>query len=417
MNIFSPTDILLPQAEFIENWPVIACDQFTAQPEYWERVRRNVENIPSSFHIILPEAELTDDNSSRISQINQTLKTYLTSGVFKEYKNSYIYVERTLQNGQIRRGIVGAVDLEAYDYRPGSASCIRATERTVVERIPPRKEIRRHAPVELPHIILLCDDKEDMLLKTVEEMKEYLPKLYNFDLMEGGGHVTGWLVQGRIADTLDRHMSMYIDKMSEKYAEINVAPLYFAVGDGNHSLATAKACYEELKQQNAGVDMSGHPARYALVELENIHDESQKFEPIHRIVQGVEPEELLRSMKEKICAEREEDGFPVKWYSGEGEMEGTLYLDRKKGGLPVGILQNFLDDYLKNHAGEIDYIHDDDVLKKLAREEGAVGFLLPAIEKDRLFSEIISDGVLPRKTFSMGHAREKRYYMEARRIC
>lgn len=411
MSVFMSADILLPEVESMEKWSVIACDQFTSQPEYWERVRKNVGDAPSALNVILPEAELEADNRDKITKINDTMKQYLDSDIFKVYQQAYVYVERTLVNGSLRKGIVGMVDLDEYDYSSDAVSAIRATEQTVVERIPPRMEIRRNAILELPHILLLCDDSGKRIIESLEAQKENLPQVYDFDLMEGGGHISGWLLQGEAADAVSESLDTYMGEVDERYAATGKKPMYFAVGDGNHSLATAKACYEELKKNHPGEDLSHHPARYALVELGNIHEDSLVFEPIHRIVKGVQPKELMASLEKEIGAA---GGYSVTWYAGN--ESGTVTLNRELGELPVGILQNFLDKYLSSHAGECDYIHGEDALEELAKKEDAVGFLLPAMEKGQLFKGIVSDGVLPRKTFSMGHAQEKRYYLEARKI-
>ncbi len=411
MSVFLPANILLPKVDSLEKWAVIACDQFTSQPEYWEEVYKTVGDAPSSLRMVLPEAELTGDDSDRAAAIAQTMARYLNEGLFKEYPSSYIYVERTLVNGTIRKGIVGAVDLEAYDFHSGSVSAVRATERTVEERIPPRKKIRQYAPVELPHILLLCDDMERTLIESVAAVKDDLPKLYEFDLMAGGGHLAGWLVAGSAADDFSRKLTAYEERLSARCAVESLSPLLYAVGDGNHSLATAKACYEDLKKANPDVDFTNHPARYALLVLENLHDETQKFEPIHRIIKDTDPDALLAAL---TSAAGSEEGYPVTWYAGD--RSGTIYLDPAKGELPIGILQSFLDAYLGKQGGVIDYIHGDDVLRKLSEAENSIGFLLQPIQKDRLFRSIAHDGVLPRKTFSMGHACEKRYYLEARKI-
>jgi len=411
-NCFLPADILLPRVEDMSKWAVIACDQFSSQPEYWEDVRRVAGNAPSTINLILPEAELgTAQEAAHTAKINETMGEYLDRGVFKAYPGSYVYVERTLENGSIRKGLIGMVDLDAYDYSKGSTSAIRATEKTVVERIPPRMRVRRGAPVELPHILMLCDDHKKVLIEPVAAAKDTLPKLYDFDLMEGGGHIAGWLVSGEAAKAFSDRLTAYTASVGGKYEGLPGVPMVFAVGDGNHSLATAKSCYEELKKQRPGEDLSNHPARYALVELENIHDEAQAFEPIHRVVTDTNPEALLTALKTDSCATT---GFPVKWYIGD--KSGTIFLDQAKSQLAVGVLQGFLDRYLADHAGSIDYIHDDEALVKLAKQPGAIGFLLPAMEKSQLFRGVIADGILPRKTFSMGHAREKRYYLEGRKI-
>lgn len=410
MSVFMPADILLPQLEDMGKWAVVACDQFTSQPDYWQRVRETVGGAPSALELILPEVELSGPYEQRIPAIHTAMARYLAEGLFREYPASFVYVERRLLDGKIRPGLVGAVDLEQYDYSPDAASAVRATERTVVERIPPRQKVRRGASLELPHVLLLCDDPEDRILAPLAAAKERLPLLYDFELMEGGGPIRGWLVQGEAAQQVQQRLADYETDGRARCGAQESAMLY-AVGDGNHSLATAKACWEELKPTLSPEQRDTHPARFALVELENLYDDSQQIEPIHRIVTQVDAAALLEAARTQICAE---GGFPVPWVNGE--KSGTLFLDPAKGQLPVGILQNFLDAYLAAWGGEIDYIHDDEALRALAAKPGTVGFLLPAIGKEQLFRGIIADGVLPRKTFSMGHAVEKRYYLEARRI-
>ena len=412
MNAFVPADILLPKVSDMSKWAVIACDQFTSDAAYWERVRKNAEGAPSTINLILPEAELgTAQEAAHTKLINETMADYLRRDIFTTCPHSLVYIERTLENGSIRPGLIGAVDLDAYDYATGSSSAIRATERTVVERIPPRQRVRRDAPIELPHILMLCDDHDKVLIEPIGAKKDGLKKLYDFDLMEDGGHITGWLVEGDEVKAFEDRLAAYSAAVGEKYQDLNGVPMVFAVGDGNHSLATAKSCYEELKRNHPGVDLSQHPARFALVELENIHDPAQVFEPIHRIVAKTDPEKLLAALERDACAD---GGFPVKWFIGD--KSGVVSLDKAKSQLAVGVLQGFLDAYLKENPGEIDYIHDDDALISLAKQPDSIGFLLPAMEKSQLFRGVIADGILPRKTFSMGHAREKRYYLEGRKI-
>ena len=412
MNSFLPADILLPQIDDLSKWAVIACDQFTSNPEYWTRVRETAGASPSAIHLILPEVELgTPMEDAHLEEIRTSMAQYVEQKVFKTYERAFVYVERTLQSGAIRKGLVGMVDLDTYDYASGSVSAIRATEKTVVERIPPRMRVRRNASVELPHVLMLADDHDKVLIEPIAEIKDQLPKLYEFDLMENGGHISGWLVQGDAVDAFEQRLATYAEHVGEKYEGLRGIPMVFAVGDGNHSLATAKACYEELKSSDPSVDWSCHPARYALVELENIHDEAQAFEPIHRVMMRTDTNKLLEDLRRDACAE---GGFPVQWYTAD--QSGTLYLDRSRSELAVGALQSYLDNWMKNNEAEIDYIHDDDELKSLAAQENAVGFLLPSMEKSQLFRGVVADGVLPRKTFSMGHAREKRYYLEGRKI-
>ncbi len=411
MKIFGSTDILMPASADMHRWAVIACDQFTSDTAYWQRVADTVGDAESTLHMILPEAHLgSADEAAIVKEINATMDKYLASNVFTTYANSYIYVERTLINGSVRPGLIGAVDLEQYNYNPGSVSAIRATEKTVLERIPPRQRVRKDAGIEFPHVLMLCDDDKKQLIEPIAAVKNELPLLYDFDLMEGGGHISGWLVQGQVAADFDARLDAYVASVPAKYADLNGAPVTLAVGDGNHSLATAKSCYEALKAANPGMDLSQHPARFALVELENIHDDSQVFEPIHRILFEVDGKKLLNDLQAVCGAE----GFAVEYIMGA--ERGTLILDKAKGELAVAILQEFLDKWMADNKCEIDYIHGDDVVAELAQKENAVGFLLPGMEKHQLFRGVISGGVLPRKTFSMGHDREKRYYLEGRKI-
>lgn len=411
MNVFTATDILLPQGVELEKWAVIACDQFTSDREYWQRVQTLVADSPSALHLILPEAELGSvQESEKVTSINNAMLRYLEEGLFRLYPNCYIYVERTLLDGSVRPGLLGAVDLESYDFHHGSVSPIRATERTVLERIPPRQRIRQDAALELPHVLMLCDDDQKMLIEPIAAIRDTLPKLYDVELMEQGGRVQGWLVYGDIADAFNQRFQAFCDGVEEKYADLSGAAVTLAVGDGNHSLATAKSCYEALKASNPDIDFTNHPARYSLVELENIHDPSLVFAPIHRIVTQVDADALLAALN-GVC---DNEGYPVEWVVGD--RCGVVYLDRSRGELAVAVLQEFLDAWLQKNPGEIDYIHGDDEVRTLAGQENSVGFLLPPMEKHQLFRGVISGGALPRKTFSMGHAREKRYYLEGRKI-
>ncbi len=400
MHPFIKTDLLLPEGVAMKTWSVIACDQFASQPEYWQQARQLIGSAPSTLNLILPEAELSDNNLPAIQKINQTMHSYLQQQLFRQYPDSFLYVERTLLNGTVRKGVLGAVDLQAYDFHPDSQAAIRATEETVAERIPPRMDIRRNAPLELPHVLLLCDDDEKMLVESLTNKTDSLPLLYDFELMLGGGRIRGWLVAGEDAADFEGQLNQYEQRMQEKYGK---NPILYAVGDGNHSLASAKGCYEE--------DTTCENARYALVELENIHDEAQVFEPIHRIIKNTDPEKLLSDMLKAIGKEQ---GSPVVWQIGQ--KQGTIYVHSEDGVLPVGIVQSFLDDYLAKVPGVIDYIHGEDALQQLAQADNAIGLILPPVEKNAFFQGIIAGGTLPRKTFSMGHAQEKRYYLEARSI-
>ena len=409
MSSFLPADILLPRDVDMEKWAVIACDQFTSEPDYWQRVERFVGRAPSTLHLIFPEAELKNDPETHIRAIRAAMAAYQKENRFIAYPDGFVYVERGLADGSIRRGLAGMLDLEDYDYLPQSKSAVRATERTVMERIPPRVKIREGAELELPHVLLLCDDEEDRILAPLAREKG--DPLYDFDLMEQGGHIRGWLVSGEAARAVCERLDDYEREMGARCADFTEAPMLYAVGDGNHSLATAKACWEKLKPTLSTEEAAVHPARWALVELENLHDRAQRFAPIHRIVSHTAPQTLLQAARDAIGAEK---GIPLRWFSGE--RSGVLTLDPTKGQLAVGILQGFLDTWLAENEGQIDYIHGDESLRRLAEAEDSIGFLLPDVEKNAFFRSIMLDGVLPRKTFSMGQAREKRYYLEARRI-
>ena len=409
---FYPADILLPKDADMGKWAVVACDQFTSEPEYWQRVERNVGNAPSTLRLILPEAELkAPDVEEKIGKINAAMDDYLKRDLFTTLKESLVYVERERSDGRIRHGLVGMVDLDAYDFTPGSGALIRATEGTVLERIPPRAKVRRNAPIELPHVMLLIDDPDKTVIEPLTAKADGMEKLYDFDLMENGGHIRGYkLSDAQVAAVADALAGLCTDEaMQKKYGVSGVAPLLFAVGDGNHSLATAKACYEEQKGKNP-------LAKYALVEVVNNHDDALQFEPIHRVLFGVDPKTFLAEFK----------AFYPNAHEGKGEghtieivceaFSGCWTVPDPKVQLAVGTLQAFLDEYIKKHGGEVDYIHGDDVTRQLGAKPGNMGFLLPAMGKEQLFKTVMKDGVLPRKTFSMGHAQDKRYYIEARKI-
>ncbi|MBE6908443.1 MAG: DUF1015 domain-containing protein [Ruminococcaceae bacterium] len=409
---FYPADILLPREADMEKWAVVACDQFTSEPEYWERVEKNVGDAPSTLRLILPEAELkAPDVEQKIGRINAAMDDYLDKDIFKTLKESLVYIERSQSDGKIRHGLIGMIDLDAYDFTPGSGALIRATEGTVLERIPPRAKVRRNAALELPHVMLLIDDPDKTVIEPLTAEAGGMEKLYDFDLMENGGHIKGFKLTDKQVEAVAQSLSGLCtdEAMQKKYGVSGVAPLLFAVGDGNHSLATAKACWEEQKGKNP-------LARYALVEVVNNHDDALQFEPIHRVLFGVEPKTFLDEFKKFYPGAHEG--------RGEGHVIGVVYEGYKgewtvpnpKVQLAVGTLQAFIDDFLKSHGGEVDYIHGDDVTRELGSKPGNMGFLLPAMGKEQLFKTVMADGVLPRKTFSMGHAQDKRYYIEARKI-
>ena len=417
---FMPADILLPKNCPMPLWSVVACDQYTSQPEYWERVEQNVGEAYSTLRMVLPESYLKEtDVETRIMEIDQTMIRYLQEGVFQKYPDSLIYVERSLSNGKLRRGLIGKVDLEQYDYRPNSGAMIRATEKTVIERIPPRVKVRKNAPLEFPHILLLMDDVERSVVEPLGKRSGEMELLYDFELMENGGRVRGWLLteehKVQVAQALEKLSDS--ETFNRKYGTEDMPVMLFAVGDGNHSLATAKECYEQEKQRTKPEQWPDLLSRYALVELGNLHDESLEFEPIHRVVMGTEPEKLLKDLCEQLPGAHigEGEGHRFRYcYAGQ---QGTITIANPEYQLPVAALQNFLDAWLQEHTqAEMDYIHGEEVAVELAEKPQSIAFLLPVMEKRELFPTVIRDGVLPRKTFSMGEAQDKRFYLEGRCI-
>lgn len=415
-HAFKPADILVPKKEMdMEKWAVVACDQYTSEPEYWQQVKKIVGDSASTLNLILPEIYLEDDNvAERIAGINKTMESYLSNGIFTEYKNAMVYVERTQSNGILRQGIVGKIDLEKYNFSKGSTSEVRATEATVVERIPPRIKVRQNAKLELPHIMILIDDPENTVIEPLAGQQ--LTEIYSAELMQGGGSIKGSL----LSESQQDQVLAAIDKLADpelfnkKYNLENAPILLFAMGDGNHSLATAKEFYEQLKKANPDKDMSDHPARYALVEIVNLHSLALQFEAIHRLVYDVDCEKLISDMNEKLGI-REEAGEQTFTYTVNGQ-EKTVSIGNKTSNLTVGSLQNFLDSWIKENGGKIDYIHGTDTVKNLAEKHNGIAFILPDMDKSELFPTVIKDGALPRKTFSMGHAADKRYYVECRKI-
>ncbi len=397
---FLPADILIPKNGF-EKWAIVACDQFTSEPQYWRDVAALVGDAPSALKITLPEIYLNDDDvSDRIAEINDRMHEYLYGDIFREFKNSMIYVERTLPCGLIRRGIVGALDLEYYDYTPGSNAAIRATEGTVIERIPPRVKIRRGAPLEIPHAMVLYDDPQNTVIGPLEG-GNYLDgsdsDIYAFSLMMGGGFVRGRrLTDGEVAGVTEALYGLLEANQSEN-------PMLFAVGDGNHSLAAARQCYLANPTESN---------RYALVEIVNIHDPALEFEPIYRVLFNVDPTNVIDALKAEDTADGSAHSVSYVCSSGEGEVRIGA-----GNALAVGAVQDFIDRYIENHPDAlVDYIHGIEVARYLSREKESVGFIFEGMRKDELFPAVLKDGALPRKTFSMGEAQSKRYYLEARKI-
>jgi hypothetical protein len=491
-------EILLPASgSDLTKWAVIACDQYTSQPEYWEEVRSEVGENPSTLNLIFPEIYLKDEGvDERIARINSTMEQYLEQGILESRGPGFVLVDRSTPHTPSRKGLILALDLECYDYMPGAKTLIRATEGTVIERIPPRVKIRENAPIELPHIMVLIDDPEKTLIEKLHANAAAgrYSKLYDFELMQGGGHVKGWMVNDEesiamVAQALEallekdsssgdpsgdgHHPAVSSDTAvaADATGRQACSGLLFAVGDGNHSLASAKAHWENVK---AGLLKSGaarttaanaalpdseqvtkdtdpvpgadavpeHPARYALVEIVNVHDDGIVFEPIHRVLFNIDPATITGKLKDacrgqlradfrlfdsKEGMEREKAGMEAAKSHAKAKVHlipfilegryGIMTVENPASNIEVGTLQGILDELLKNEPSiEIDYIHGDDVVTELGSKPGAMGFYLPAMDKRDLFPAIKHDGVLPRKTFSMGEAEEKRYYLECRRI-
>ena len=414
---FKSADILLPQNIDMEKWAVVACDQYTGQPDYWKRVEETVGEADSTLKLILPEVYLEEpDSAKRIEAIHEEMNRILETNALKEYKDSVIYIERVQSDGKVRQGLIGMIDLEEYDYRKGSTSQVRATEATVVERIPPRIKVRQGAPMELPHIMILIDDEQKTVIEPCAEIKSKEKPVYDFKLMENGGKICGYILDESLKNSVFNALDTLNDnKLFNKKYNLNGYPtLLYAMGDGNHSLATAKEFYEQLKRENPDKDLSHHPARYALVEIVNLHSSALEFEAIHRIVTNVNTDKLMAEMNKalELSSEKSEQGFDVVLNG----TQKTLYVHKPTSQLTVGSLQEFLDEYLKKTDAKIDYIHGIDVVKSLAKQENSIGFILPDMKKSELFPTVIKDGALPRKTFSMGHAEDKRFYVECRKI-
>ncbi|MEG1560672.1 MAG: DUF1015 domain-containing protein [Clostridia bacterium] len=432
-------NILLPSkgVEY-EKWACVACDQYTSEPEYWDATETIVGEAPSTLKLILPELYLgKPDEEERIAKIRSTMSYYLNSGILADMGVGVVLTKRIV-NGRTRTGLVLALDLENYDYKKGATTLIRATEGTIVERIPPRLKIREAASLELPHIIILIDDPEKTVIEPIAAGVTEADKIYDFDLMQDGGMISGYIVKDEtMLISIINAFTALTDKERCKKMYGDIPPLLFALGDGNHSFATAKANWEKIKSSIPEYERENHPARFALVEIENVHDDGIVFEPIHRVLFNVKPRKLLKAlygyMKErsefvqiKLCSSIDGATDEIERYKSDDthvitfmskKMNGFFVVHSPEAGLEVGSLQNAIDEYLKtNSDAKIDYVHGLDVVKKLSQQDENMGFVLPPMDKGMLFPTVMKEGALPRKTFSMGEPNEKRYYMECRRI-
>jgi len=426
--------ILMPGNNIdMTKWAVVACDQYTSELDYWEDVENLVGDSPSTLNLIYPECYLEESNpEERIKNINLNMENYLKEGILIENEPAFFLVKRSTGSGTPRYGLMVALDLEAYDYSKDSKSLIRATEGTIVDRIPPRKKIRINAPVELPHILVLIDDPEKLVIEPLRAKLNSLEKIYDFDLMEKSGHISGYkitessLIEGIISGL--ENLSD-IDNFRNKYSKEDV--LLYAMGDGNHSLATAKATWEEIKNNYDGNDVMMQPARWALVELENIYDEGITFEPIHRVIFNIDKNKFFDEIEqtsaykfetqrsiEKILLEidNNNDGEQKIGYCDSDKM-GVITIKNPSATIPAGTIQKVIDSYLeKDKKSYVDYIHGEDVTLNLGVKDNNCGIFLPPVDKNDFFRTVVMDSAFPRKTFSMGEAHEKRFYIESRHI-
>ncbi len=422
---FSPAHILLPSEQIpVGQWGCVACDQFTSDRSYWEKAAQAAAGGPSTLDLILPEVYLEDgDADARIEKIHATMDDYARN-VLTRAVDGFIYVERTEQSGRVRQGLVGRIDLEAYSYAEGAVPAIRPSEHTVESRIPPRMAVRRGARLETPHIMMLADDPGCTLIEPIGEKKEQLRKVYEGDLMLNGGHIAGWAVEdpallAQIDSALNALGSQ--EAFDARYPQAKGgAPLTLAVGDGNHSLAAAKACWEELKPTLSEEQRRTHPARWCLAEVCNVHSPAIEIEPIHRVLFNVDCAAVLLSLitwSDSNMAGCSFGGSKQQPFTLAGpHMANVLSFEDPTEPLTVGTIDDFISDYIERHPeAKVDYVHDEPAVRALCKQ-GAVAFLMPPFAKSDLFRGVVMGGVLPRKTFSMGHAEEKRYYIECRKI-
>ena len=410
-RLFVPADILLPKQCDMTLWSTVACDQFTSDTHYWDHVTEMVKDAKSTYYMIFPEAYLEYKNHlEETNRINQVMSEYLTQDIFDTLENSYIYVERTLPDGIIRRGLVGAIDLSQYDFHEGSCTPVRATEHTVESRLPARVEIRKNASLEMPHIMIFIDDRDDMIMKAAANVSN--APVYDFDLMCNGGHICGRPISGINAQVLTAMLDELTDSnlLENKYGFSEGAIIY-AIGDGNHSLAAAKKCWDEIRLTLTAEEQETHPARYALVELMNIHDKGVSFHPIHRVVFGIDSKAFLDAANTSLFSET---GTAVTLIT-ESETS-THYVSADSIGMVIEKVDQFCQKFSSVHNGQIDYVHGNHEAAEYGKQHGNAAILLPTMRKEELFTSVMETGVFCKKSFSIGEAAEKRYYLECRKI-
>ncbi len=400
-----PAEILLPANADMQKWACIACDQFTSEKKYWDELASVVGDSVSTLKLTLPEIYLNDNAEERIKKINENIHAYLENGVFRALPRGYVLTVRQTPFVKRRIGIVACVDLEAYDYKKGIVPLVRATEGTIEERIPPRLKIREHAEAEFPHVMILFDDEKREISERLYERRAEFTKLYDFDLNMGGGHIEGYFVPE--SENLVKAFSALLDddRLIAKYGKKD--EFAFAVGDGNHSLATAKVHWEKVKSTLTDAEKQTHPARFALAEFVNIYDEGIYFEPIFRFVTGVDRNKFIGELKDKVSGHyRIADGVAVSEVKGNGKLPEVI----------TGI-DGFVKEYIAKNGGSVDYVHGEENLIALVKaDKSAVGVMPDTLDKGSLFRYVSESGALPRKTFSMGEGVEKRYYLEAKKI-
>lgn len=407
-QVVSVPNILLPNSKIdMTKWSVVACDQFTSEPEYWDELKKFVNNSPSTLDIVLPELYLTSDTTKMVENINSNMIKFIKQEIFTDIGKCFVLVDRSTPYTKRRLGLMLAIDLEEYSFIHSDKALIRATEGTVIERIPPRVKIRQNASIESPHIMLLIDDINRTVIEPLYEKRDKLNKLYDFELNMNGGHIKGYKVTD--TDNVIHKLNDLINPkvLKDKYNSTDA--ILFAVGDGNHSLATAKQCWFNVRETLNPSDRLTHPARFALVEVVNIYDEGLAFEPIHRAVFNVDVNDFVKGLT-SVC-----DGqFKAKLFVNSSVKELKV---NSNAALAVKQVQDYIDNYLANHKqASVDYIHGEDALIKVCKEANSVGITLPAPNKVDLFKYVLNSGAYPRKTFSMGEANEKRYYCECRKI-
>ena len=404
MKALHPAKILLPKTDDYTSWACIACDQFTSEKEYWTELERQVKGKRTTLDLILPEIYLDEKTDERIARINENIRRYIKDDVFRELKDGFVLTVRSTPFVKRRIGLVAAIDLDEYEYSKKSDALIRSTEGTIEERIPPRLKIRKDAEVEFPHVMVLFDDEKREILEELYKNRSSYKKMYDFDLNMGGGHIEGYFI-GETDSVIKKFDALLDDeRLIKKYGKAD--RIQFAVGDGNHSLATAKAHWNNVKQTLTPEEKSLHPAKYALCEILNIYDEGIYFEPIYRLVFGVDKSAFLDGLK-KI------DAGNIEIYDGKETVSFSGIATLPEG---IAATDAYIKGYIEKFGGAVDYIHGENNLKKLVSEKNGVGILFDKLKKEDLFKHVSSRGAFPRKTFSMGEGIEKRYYLEGRRI-